>query len=105
MPWGSADTGSTADEEECRRHSQGSALPHERGGPRQRGGFLEQRGVVGDEDERAETDLVAQRQTTTRNHVDEERKTATSPEVAKVPARWWTPTVVGVSLTVEVGGM
>ena len=31
-------------------------------------------------------------------------KTATSLEVAKTPAPWWVPTVVGVSLTVRIGG-
>ena len=38
------------------------------------GGLLELGGVVSDENERTETDLLAQSQTTVGKHVDEDRK-------------------------------
>ena len=48
------------------------------------GGFLEPGGVVGDESERAESELAAHDQTTAGNHVDEDQKNATLSEVAKM---------------------
>ena len=68
-------------------------------------GLLEPGGVVGDESERAETDLTALDQNSSRHHDESTRKNRNfSTKIAKTPAPWWAPTVVGVSLTIVYGG-
>ena len=66
--------------------------------------LLKPGGVVGDEDERAETYLVALSQNTAGNHDDRNRKNRNfTTKVAKTPAPRWAPTVVDLRLTVEWG--
>ena len=66
--------------------------------------LLEPSGVVGDESERTETDLVALDQSSTGNHDEGDRTNCNfSKKVAKTPAPRWAPTVVVLSLTVEWG--
>ena len=70
-----------------------------------KGSFLKPTGVVGDENERAETDLAALSQSAAGNHDDDDWKNLQlHQQVAKTPAPWWAPTVVVLSLTVERGG-
>ena len=66
--------------------------------------LLKPSGVVGDERERAETDLAALNHLAAGNH-DDDRKTnfQLHQQVAKTPAPRWAPTVVVLSLTVEWG--
>ena len=66
--------------------------------------LLEPSGVIGDESERTETDLVALDQSSARNHDEGDRTNCNfSKKVAKTPAPRWAPTVVVLSLTVEWG--
>ena len=63
--------------------------------------LLKPSGVVGDERERAETDLAALHQNSARNHDDLDRKRSQLlQQIAKTPAPRWAPTVVVLSLTV-----
>ena len=65
-------------------------------------GLLKPSGVVGDERERAETDHAALHQNSARNHDDLDRKRSQLlQQITKIPAPWWAPTVVVLSLTVE----
>ena len=67
--------------------------------------LLKPSGVVGDERERAETDLAALHQNSVGNHDDSGRKRSQLlQQNAKTPAPRWAPTVVVLSLTVEYGG-
>ena len=67
-------------------------------------GLLEPSGVIGDESERTETDLVALDQSSAGNHDEGDRTNCNfSKKVAKTPAPRWAPTVVVLSLTVEWG--
>ena len=60
--------------------------------------------VVGDENKRAETDLVALSHSSAGNHDDGNRKKSQlHQQVAKTPAPRWAPTVVVLRLTVEWG--
>ena len=66
--------------------------------------LLEPRGVVGDEGESAETDLLTPDQNSSRHHDESTRKNRNfSTKIAKTPAPRWAPTVVVLSLTVEWG--
>ena len=66
--------------------------------------LLEPRGVVGDEGESAETDLLTLDQNSSRHHDESTRKNRNfSTKIAKTPAPRWAPTVVVLSLTVEWG--
>ena len=57
--------------------------------------------VVGDERERAETDLADLHQNSAINHDDLDRKRSQLlQQIAKTPAPRWAPTVVVLSLTV-----
>ena len=68
------------------------------------GSFLKPRGVVGDENERAETDLASLSQSAAGNHDDDDRKNLQLyQQVTKTPAPRWAPTVVVLRLTVERG--
>ena len=61
-------------------------------------------GVIGDENERGETDLAALSQSTAGNHDDDDRKDLQlHQQVAKTSAPRWAPTVVDLRLTVEWG--
>ena len=63
--------------------------------------LLKPSGVVGDERERAETDLAALHQNSARNHDDLKRKRLQLlQQLTKTPAPRWAPTVVVLSLTV-----
>ena len=79
---------------EVRRPADGERLDVE-------GGLLEPGGVVGDNNERVETDLAALSQTSIGNH-DEKSRRKLQPhrKVAKTPAPRWEPTVVGVNLII-----
>ena len=69
-----------------------------------KGSFLKPSGVVGDENERAETDLAALSQSAAGNHDDDDRKNLQlHQQVAKTPAPWWAPIVMVLRLTVERG--
>ena len=64
--------------------------------------LMEPSGVVGDEDERAETDLAAFSQSSARNLDEGNRKNCNfTKKVAKTPAPRWAPTVVVLRLIVE----
>ena len=64
--------------------------------------FLKPSGVVGHENERAETDLAALSQSASGNHDDENRKKSQlHQKVVKTSAPRWAPTVVDLRLTVE----
>ena len=66
--------------------------------------LLEPSGVVGDESERTETDLVALDQSSAGNHDEGDRTNCNfSKKVAKTPAPRWAPSVVVLSLTIEWG--
>ena len=66
--------------------------------------FLKPSGVVGNEDERTEMDLVALSPSAGGNHDDENReKSQLHQKVTKTPAPRWVPTVVDLRLTVEWG--
>ena len=63
--------------------------------------LLKPGGVVGDERERAETDLAALHQNSARNHDDlDGKRSQLLQQIAKRPTPWWAPTVVVLSLTV-----
>ena len=64
--------------------------------------LLKPGGVIGDERERAETDLAALHQNSVGNHDDSGRKRSQLlQQNAKTPAPRWAPTVVVLILTVE----
>ena len=96
-------TGSTAAAEERRRRMHGSVSPRGREPLDVERGLLELGGIIGDENERAETDLWPSANPPPETMMMEIKKTATSPEVAKTPAPRWGPTVVVLSLAVRVG--
>ena len=63
--------------------------------------LLKTSGVVGDERERAKTDLVALHQNSVGNHDDLDwKRLQLLKQIAKTPAPRWAPTVVVLSLTV-----
>ena len=66
--------------------------------------FLKPRGVIGDKNERAETDLAALSQSAAGNHDDDDRKNLQlHQQVAKTPAPRWAQTIVVLRLIVERG--
>ena len=65
------------------------------------GSFLKPHGVVGDEQQRTETDLTALHQNSARNHDDlDQKRLQLLQQIAKTPAPRWAPTVVVLRLTV-----
>ena len=73
MSPGPTHIGSADVEEERRKHSQEVCRRVDREGLDVEGSFLKPDGVISNKNERAETDLAAQCQTTTGNHVVGER--------------------------------
>ena len=101
MPREPTDTGSTVPQEDTtdacakvRRPADGERIDVE-------WSLLKPSGVVGDERERAETDLAALHQNSARNHDQRDRKRSQLLQLsAKIPAPRWAPTVVVLTLTV-----